>query len=57
MEKKSEHVHTIVMTLEEVVSKLVDQTCHAEPYSKATMRCIGPGTLIIELTHTVKETT
>lgn len=55
MEKKSEHVHTYTFQLDEVVKKLVDDTCHAEVYSKATMKCIGPGLLVLELTHTEKE--
>jgi hypothetical protein len=55
MQKQSEHIHTYTFTVEEVVKKLVEDTCHAEAYSKATMRCIGSGQLILELTHTKKE--
>lgn len=55
MEKKSEHVHTYTFQIDEVVKKLVDDTCYAEVYSKAAMKCIGPGLLVLELVHNEKE--
>jgi hypothetical protein len=54
MQKVSEHSHVFTITLEEVVKKLIDDTCVAEPYHKATMRCNG-NLLILELFHKVKE--